>query len=730
MRITNSLSYQLSLILTLIVIIVSSVFVAFSFLSYREQSARELEKQADGYFDTLTQSLIFPLWHIDEHTVNNIGTAFAMNELVALLVIKDENGQELVVIDKKDESTYIERSGDILFKNHQVGTVTIRLSLSVSEAINSRMLKSHLYVIVIIALFLLLATSNILRAFLKKPIRQLDTLAEAYTAGRYGFELNEKTYSEFLRSTSTMQRMGQTIKEQVQTIVESESRFKNFFDNALEGLFQVSYDLTEIKMNPALVSMLGYESSLQFLDILKTSGLELIMELGDFGVVLDCLKKKEPVIELEKEIKRADGQSIWAIISVRPVWVNKNKILYYEGSLIDITKRKIAEMENSSLKRYLDSVVDSMPSSLIGINQKSEVIIWNRQAEVFLGISQEKAMGKPLLDLLPKLSSELSEYARIIEEGTPQSFEKIRVADNGETGYLDILIYPLKLKNRKGAVIRLDDITQKVKMDQMMIHTDKIISVGGMAAGMAHEINNPLGAIMLAIQNISRRFSPDKEKNREVASLCNLELENLNNYLEQRNVFKLLDGMKKSIFRASDIISNMLHYSRRSDSKLAPNDLNRLCDHAIQLAENDYDLKKKFDFRNITITREYGEEMPQVCCTGTEIEQVVLNLLRNSAQAMTEDSAENKNLIRIKTSVEGGMARIEVEDSGPGIDEVTRKRIFEPFFTTKPPGIGTGLGLSVSYMIVVTNHNGTFEVESMPDQGTRFIIQFPVDSPC
>ncbi|MCX5880754.1 MAG: ATP-binding protein, partial [Deltaproteobacteria bacterium] len=135
------------------------------------------------------------------------------------------------------------------------------------------------------------------------------------------------------------------------------------------------------------------------------------------------------------------------------------------------------------------------------------------------------------------------------------------------------------------------------------------------------------------------------------------------------------------------------------------------------------------DFRSIDIVREYTHDLPLVFCTPSEIEQVILNLLRNAAQAMTGlEPAKKPPRITLRLFREGNTACIEVIDNGPGMDERTRKRVFEPFFTTKDVGIGTGLGLSVSYFIVTSNHGGTLSVVSSPEDGTRFIIQLPIDS--
>lgn len=161
---------------------------------------------------------------------------------------------------------------------------------------------------------------------------------------------------------------------------------------------------------------------------------------------------------------------------------------------------------------------------------------------------------------------------------------------------------------------------------------------------------------------------------------------------------------------------------------MAPTNLVELMEKVLDLASKDYNLKKKYDFRNISIIKEFAANLPLVPCTETEIEQVILNLLSNAAWAMAHEKNADPPQIVMRVKVEKDIARIEIEDNGPGMDEKTRKQIFEPFFTTKPVGEGTGLGLSVSYMIIANNHHGTMEVESDIGKGAKFVIRLPSES--
>lgn len=224
-------------------------------------------------------------------------------------------------------------------------------------------------------------------------------------------------------------------------------------------------------------------------------------------------------------------------------------------------------------------------------------------------------------------------------------------------------------------------------------------------------------------------MSADLPANAEAARACGINLAALSEYLEQRKVTGMLEAARNSSLRAAKIVDNMLSFSRKGGAAVSPHDLGELLDQTVELAGSDYDLKKKYDFKQVEIVRGYATDLPVVPCEATKLQQVFLNLLKNGAQAMAEqeDRSEPPRFV-LRTIREGDTARIELEDNGPGMNEEVRKRLFEPFFTTKGVGEGTGLGLSVSYFIVTENHRGTMTVESSLRVGTKFIIRLPMET--
>jgi len=415
-------------------------------------------------------------------------------------------------------------------------------------------------------------------------------------------------------------------------------------------------------------------------------------------------------------------------------WARLNAVLAHDADsttlcrvvISDITERKQAESEVRRAQDYIRNILDSMPSVLIGVDPQGLVTHWNKAAEDIVGVTAGQALGRPLEEVFPRLFSLMETIRSAMRERKPRRIEREMFYAENERGYQDVMIYPLVSNGGEGAVVRVDDVTHRVQIEEMMVQSEKMVSVGSLAAGMAHEINNPLSGILQSAQVVISHLSPDVLANKVAAEASGCTMESIRTYAEKRKIFSFLEGIRESGLRAAHIVSNMLEFSRKSQSQHSSTDINTLLDKAVELAFYDYDLKKKYDFKQVHIVREYDLDLPEVSCTRTEIEQVILNLLKNATQAMAlQENRATLPTIILRTARDGDGLRIEVEDNGPGMPESVRKRIFEPFFTTKLVGKGTGLGLSVSYFIVVTNHGGRFDVQSQPGKGTRFIMHLP-----
>jgi len=279
------------------------------------------------------------------------------------------------------------------------------------------------------------------------------------------------------------------------------------------------------------------------------------------------------------------------------------------------------------------------------------------------------------------------------------------------------LVEALSLKKRED---------EKARLEEMMIQSEKMMSIGGLAAGMAHEINNPLAGILQNSQVIQNRLKNKLPANVSAARELGLELDDIQAYMEKRDIYKMIDSVLDAGKRAAAIVTNMLSFSRKSTSGFIAEDICGLMDKTLELAGSDYNLKKKFDFKKIIIKKDYATKIPPISCKASEIQQVFFNILSNGAQAMMSGEETPTPCFELKIFRQEDMVNVEIKDNGPGMKEDTKKRIFEPFFTTKSVGEGTGLGLAVSYFIVTENHKGRIEVESKPFKGTKFTIHLPI----
>ncbi|MDY7531227.1 ATP-binding protein [Pseudomonas sp. Bout1] len=396
---------------------------------------------------------------------------------------------------------------------------------------------------------------------------------------------------------------------------------------------------------------------------------------------------------------------------------------------LEVQVRSKIEKKLTGFQNYLNSIIDSMPSALIALDEQLYVTQWNQEASALSGTRLDEALNQPIFLAFQPLKPFLPQIKATVEQHTVERIERVTWIKDDEPKHYALTFYPLMGGAGRGVVIRIDDITQRLSLEEMMVQSEKMLSVGGLAAGMAHEINNPLGAILHNVQNIRRRLSPELPKNLEHAEQVGIELGTVNRYLQSREVPQLLDGIQQAGARAAKIVTHMLSFSRLSNRQMAPCDLPALIDQAVEIAGNDFDLTVGFDFKGQAIIRQFDPQLGPVPGTANELEQVLLNLLKNAAQAIhqRENDSEPGRII-LRTRLNPPWAEIQVEDNGIGMSENVRKRTFEPFFTTKEIGQGTGLGLSVSYFIITNNHKGQMEVHSTPGQGTCFTLRLPLAS--
>lgn len=736
----------LSLMCSMTAVLVVVMIINYGMITHNEN--RIFQQKAYEYVEYLQESLVQPIWAFDDITVRYICASIFKNDPIVRLKVTNQKGESLFDERKQGYRDLVARTGTVVREGILLGSIEIALTPRPYEEMTQYLLKASILTILAALAVIVCVTQIILRSFLSKPLQYLHERIDRIAEGDYGYDSRAYKQMEIESIISKFDEMAMKIEAREKSLEDLNTRLRaahqRLFD-IIEFLPDATFVMDEqkkvISWNKAMEAMTGVKKE----DILGQGDYAYAMPF--YGVrrpvLIDLLDQPRPEIEAEyKNVKRV-GKTLYAEVFLPAMhegrgihlWGAAAPLLDKEGKqagaievLRDITEQKLTEEEMLRLRNYLSSIINSMPSLLVGVSENERVVLWNATAEQITGLRAKDAQGKNFLEALPFLGNQLERIHEAIRSGRVQLDSKVIRTVDGETRYEDVTVYPLRSPGGGGAVIRVDDVTQRVRIEEMMIQSEKMLSVGGLAAGMAHEINNPLGVILQATQNVLRRLSPDIPANAHIAEKCSTTLDAVREYLEQREIFLFLEDVRSSGLRAAQIVENMLSFSRKPDSEGSSTNLADLMDRTLLLAESDYDLKKRHDFRKIEIVREYHPDVPLVICQSGKIQQVFLNILRNGAEAMSETWGPDRTpRFVLRVLPRGSMVQVEIEDNGSGMDEATRRRVFEPFFTTKPPGVGTGLGLSVSYFIVTENHGGTLSVASHPGMGSRFIIVLPVE---
>ena len=517
-------------------------------------------------------------------------------------------------------------------------------------------------------------------------------------------------------------------QERIRTASELEiqkQQFETIIQSAPSIIFGIS-PYGEVKyINPAGASISGYEST----DVIDRNWNNIFFPDHKFRFPQDFLENNgfDHQLQNQLELVTKSGEKKNIIFSFRRLFDKDKQLkeIIFFGS--DVTEILQAKNEISTSRKYIQNVIDSMPSGIISVNYDCTVSLWNQEISKSSGISPSDAEGKHITTVLPWLKNICASINTAIKNRSIQEETRVPYSDNNSSFYLNITVYPLLSGDTSGAVIRIDDVTEKVKMEELMIQSEKMLSIGGLAAGMAHEINNPLAGMIQNADVIHNRLSSGLKKNYKTAEELGTDFDLILKYMEKRRIPDLLSNVKKSGLIAAKIVDNMLSFARDNKARIKKENIAALLDKTIDLASNDYNMRKKYDFKKIEIHKEYSSDIPDINCEGSKIQQVILNLLRNSAHALTKSDIAKDRIpkIFVRAFKDMGSLRIEVEDNGPGISDKHQKHIFEPFFTLKTVGEGTGLGLSVSYFIITENHSGSMFVESELNKYTKFVIILP-----
>ena len=356
-------------------------------------------------------------------------------------------------------------------------------------------------------------------------------------------------------------------------------------------------------------------------------------------------------------------------------------------------EQKVAQYER--LKDFNENIVESINVGVLAVDLADRIESWNSQMEVTYALPRWQALTRPLSEVFPVEFVE--EFYKLRQSPGIHNLYKFRlITPAGETRIVNVAIAPLVTRKFSviGRLIIMDDITERVELEAQLSQADKLSSIGLLAAGVAHEVNTPLAVISSYAQMLAKQLHGDSQKG------------------------ALLEKITRQTFRASEIVNNLLNFSRTSGTEFTDVDLNRVILDTLSLLEH------QFKTSRIRVHDELAAHLPSIQGNAGRLQQVFLNLFLNAKDAMPEGGT-----LRIMTSNGDGIS-VQVSDSGTGIAQEHLPRIYDPFFSTKTAPQegqkrGTGLGLSVTYGII-QEHAGKIRVESSPGEGTTFYLDFPL----
>ncbi|MFO7811731.1 MAG: PAS domain S-box protein [Pelovirga sp.] len=561
----------------------------------------------------------------------------------------------------------------------------------------------------------------------QKPMGLVGDRLQAFQEGDRSTPMQLKRCDEWDQIESVFNGMLKSLEESFVSLHDSESRYREIFTNATEGIFRASLDGRFLALNPAAVAMLGYTSEAEALAYYDDLENQLYVNPQDRRRLLRQLYEHGTSKDFEVPAKRKDGTFFWMALNNHLVYSDNKEPLFVEGTMQDISLRKTTEDSLNQLKNFLQRIIDSMPSILIAVDADLQIMLWNRRAEQECRLRSSHAKGIALKDALQLIKYEtiLAELQSALASQKPVRLQKVEGSVQGRGGakrHYNILIYPLPSADEGGAVIHIDDVTEQVALEQILVQKEKIESVAGLAAGFAHELNNPLAVVLQTVQVLERRLSPEFSKNCETAEELGTSMSAIAAYLRVKKCDSMIGSIAEAGTRAAKIVENIQTFSRSSGSDFSRYALDDLVERTLDLAVSDYDMRRQLKFQRITIVRDY-HSIPEVVCDAGQIQQVILILLKNAAQALVDIDTDPQITLRLEAK--GGYVCLEVSDNGAGMSPEVCRRVFDPFYSTKDVGRGVGLGLSIAYHIITQNHRGFMSVSSESGSGSSFELYLP-----
>jgi PAS domain S-box-containing protein len=481
--------------------------------------------------------------------------------------------------------------------------------------------------------------------------------------------------------------LGRDVTEQR----EKELRFTELFETLQEGVYFSTPDGQLLDANPALVSLLGYEEKRELLAVQPSA---LNFEPGP-PVLGRAADDRGGLRTREIRMRRKDGQPAVFLDSSRAVWDTSGKIIRYQGTLVDITEKRNMEWELAQQEEFRRRLLESFPDLILVVDLEERYTFVSSRARDLLGYEPKDMLRKKISDL-ENHSPELAALYRDVVSGKQVFGSAEYSARHRDGSWRTMRASASQLVDAEGeitgVIISVRDITIERKLEQQVVQSERLAAMGAMIGGVAHELNNPLTAI-LGVSELLQDVETNESARKQIGLL------------------------QQQARRAAEIVQNLTYFARPPAPGKSRINLTELLERTLNL--HSYSLRKN----SITVDFLKESGVPYALGDPHQLMQVFLNLILNAEQAIRE--VHEKGTLRIRLGRSDNSVWVSFHDDGPGIPKEILSSIFDPFYTTKRPGRGTGLGLSICKS-VMKEHNGSIEVTNAPDGGAVFTVTLPL----
>jgi len=555
--------------------------------------------------------------------------------------------------------------------------------------------------LVALAVFIFVATSAMILFFIyrfvKHPIKKLIDGTRRIEKGDYGASVEVDQADEMGQLAKAIRQMGTAIDNKQSELNKQRDQFQNLFE-------MVPCVITVQDRNYRLI---GYNR--EFAD-------KFAPKPDDYCY---CAYKgrTEKCVDCPVEATFADGQSHYSeetgvdkdgtvkhwIVRTTPIRDETGEIVAAMEMNLDISERKQLEEKLELSEKKYHAIFNNIPNPVFVLEIRSlQILDCNKSVRTVYGIERDRLIGTCFLDLFEPDERETIAFRM----ATTAVLNQVRhLGSDDRRLYVDIRISPSEYTGHRVLLVTISDVTKRLEAEQQLIQASKMATLGEMATGVAHELNQPLSVIKTASSFFIRKVKKKEPIRDEI-------------------LMTLSEEIDSHVERATRIINHMRQFGRKSDPNLEPVLLNEVLDRAFEI------FSQQLKVRGIDVKWLTAPDLPRIMGNPSRLEQVIINLLINARDAIEERSDQTPDgdiprQIHLVTTSNHKTVTLSVGDTGAGVPEPIRGKIFEPFFTTKKVGKGTGLGLSISYSIV-KECNGTIDVTESPGGGACFNLHFPI----